>query len=996
MPAELGNLVNLWLLNLRGNQLSGEIPSELGATRQPENGCTSTATRLSGEIPSELGRLANLESLELGDNQLTREIPSELGDLANLEVLFLYRNQLGGEIPSELGDLPNLESLSLYRNQLSGEIPAELGQLINLESLDLSDNQLSGEIPSALGSLASLESLSLSANRLSGEIPPELGDLASLRSLSLRANQLSGEIPSELGSLANLQWLWLIGNQLSGEIPSELGDLPNLEALYLDGNRLSGEIPSELGDLASLRALWLSSNQLSGEIPAELGQLASLEWLFLSSNRLSGEIPSELGDLASLEYLLLSDNRLSGEIPPELGDLASLRQLNLSDNQLRGEIPSELGALANLDSLSLSRNQLSGEIPSELGSLANLEWLRLSGNQLTGCIPEGLRDVENNDLHRLGLPFCGDTPGLTPADPCGQTLTGDGTVSGQWAAGCESEQRDGRHARYYSFTLDQQSEVTVTLESSEADTYLYLRQGEARSGDFLAENDDHEGSTSRSIVAQTLAAGSYTIEATTYGGGETGSFTLTIAGLGTTTTPGPEPSDPCGQTISGDGTVSGQWAAGCESEQRDGRHARYYTFALAQQSEVTITLESGDADTYLYLRAGELRSGDYLHQNDDHEGSTSKSLIAQTLAAGTYTIEATTYSEGETGSFTLTVAGLEDTGATPGPEPTDECGQTLSGDGTVSGQWAAGCESEQRDGRHARYYSFALDQESEVTITLESDDADTYLYLRAGEARSGAFLHENDDHEDSTEISQIQESLPAGTYTIEATTYDAGETGSFTLTVAGLETAAGPTPSVPALWFDTESAPFDDPRVRFAISYAIDQELINEIFLDGRGDLQSPVPDALFPQWTTELDDPVALQEWHLYDLGESRRLLAEAGYADGFETRVHVPPRWAQWAEVIAEMLAEVDIAVDVVISDPALVAALGQVSHQAMIFAPLQGFGGDVAAFIREHFTDEGQHNYSRLASDVPEEILSEFVGTEDPERRRELVYNLQNYLH
>ena len=32
-----------------------------------------------------------------------------------------------------------------------------------------------------------------------------------------------------------------------------------------------------------------------------------------------------------------------------------------------------------------------------------------------------------------------------------------------------------------------------------------------------------------------------------------------------------------------------------------------------------------------------------------------------------------------------------------------------------------------------------------MTITLESTDADTYLYLRGGDATSGAFLYENDD-----------------------------------------------------------------------------------------------------------------------------------------------------------------------------------------------------------------------------------------------------------
>ena len=380
-----------------------------------------------------------------------------------------------------------------------------------------------------------------------------------------------------------------------------------------------------------------------------------------------------------------------------------------------------------------------------------------------------------------------------PTDDCGQMLTGDGSVSGEWAEGCNSQASGRGYAQYYTFTLAQESEVTVTLESSDADTYLYLRAGEARSGEFLYENDD-DGGTTRSSVQETLGAGTYTIEATTYSAGETGSFTLTVSGLGATgtTPPGPEPTDDCGQTLTGDGSVSGEWAEGCQSEVSGRGYAQYYTFTLAQESEVTVTLESDDADTYLYLRDGEARSGDFLAENDDHEGSTSRSLIARTLAAGTYTIEATTYSEGEAGSFTLTVAGLGTT-TTPGPEPSDPCGQTLTSDGTVSGQWAAGCESEQRDGRHARYYTFALDQESEVTITLESSEADTYLYLREGQARSGDFLHQNDDDGETT-TSQIRETLAAGTYTIEATTYSAGETGSLTLTVTGLSGtgASGP------------------------------------------------------------------------------------------------------------------------------------------------------------------------------------------------------------
>ena len=89
--------------------------------------------------------------VELQENQLSGEIPPELGALSNLTSLSLWYNQLSGTIPSELGNLAKLEWLYLNDNQLSGEIPPELGALSNLTSLWLSSNQLSGTIPKRIG-----------------------------------------------------------------------------------------------------------------------------------------------------------------------------------------------------------------------------------------------------------------------------------------------------------------------------------------------------------------------------------------------------------------------------------------------------------------------------------------------------------------------------------------------------------------------------------------------------------------------------------------------------------------------------------------------------------------------------------------------------------------------------------------------------------------------------------------------------------------------------
>ena len=88
---------------------------------------------------------------------------------------------------------------------------------------------------------------------------------------------------------------------------------------------------------------------------------------------------------------------------------------------------------------------------------------------------------------------------------CVKALTDDGPVTGTWAAGCESSVRQRGHAQYYTFKLDEDSEVTITLESEDADTYLYLREGNARSRDVIADNDDIEPSTNlNSRIRQTL------------------------------------------------------------------------------------------------------------------------------------------------------------------------------------------------------------------------------------------------------------------------------------------------------------------------------------------------------------------------------------------------------------------------------------------------------------------------------------------------------------
>ena len=170
-------------------------------------------------------------------------------------------------------------------------------------------------------------------------------------------------------------------------------------------------------------------------------------------------------------------------------------------------------------------------------------------------------------------------------------------------------------------------------------------------------------------------------------------------------------------------------------------------------------------------------------------------------------------SDGNVSATTSVMVNVTDVDEAP---PPDSCVNDLGGFApdrteTLTGTWTADCASENRLGRYANFFSFTLEEATEVTIELTSDE-DTYLYLLEGMGRDGMALHENDDIVPATDTnSRIQETLAAGTYTIEATTYSVGQMGSFTLTVSGLGDVTTP---MPPPWADAHRRPLQADPVR--------------------------------------------------------------------------------------------------------------------------------------------------------------------------------------
>ncbi|TYI07960.1 hypothetical protein ES332_A10G263100v1 [Gossypium tomentosum] len=273
----LVNNTKLGSLSITENNFGGEFPICISNFSSTLQALLMSYNNILGKIPDEIGNLINLEVLDLAQNQLLGPIPFDIGRLWKLNIFYAHSNFLFGTIPHSIGNLIELTELVLNFNNLQGSIPLGLGNCKNLILLDLSHNNLSGPIPPEILGLSSLSIvLSLSSNSLTGELPVEVEKLKNLGQLDVSHNRLSGLLPNNLGSCVSLVELYLEGNLFEGPIPPYLSSLRGLEALDASNNTLSGGIPEFLvrfgtlyeGVFKNTSAIFVEgNNKLCGGIP---------------------------------------------------------------------------------------------------------------------------------------------------------------------------------------------------------------------------------------------------------------------------------------------------------------------------------------------------------------------------------------------------------------------------------------------------------------------------------------------------------------------------------------------------------------------------------------------------------------------------------------------------------------------------------------------------------------------------------------------------------
>ena len=111
---------------------------------------------------------------------------------------------------------------------------------------------------------------------------------------------------------------------------------------------------------------------------------------------------------------------------------------------------------------------------------------------------------------------------------------------------------------------------------------------------------------------------------------------------------------------------------------------------------------------------------------------------------------------------------------------------------------------------------------------------------------------------------------------------------------ADLDVVSAPSIIMRYLSMNTQQKPFDNPKVRQAIAYAINKDAIAKIAFNGYAEpAEGIVPEGV--------EFAVKLGVWP-YDVAKAKKLLAEAGYPNGFETEL-----WSAYNHSIAQKLSQV-----------------------------------------------------------------------------------------
>jgi peptide/nickel transport system substrate-binding protein len=182
-------------------------------------------------------------------------------------------------------------------------------------------------------------------------------------------------------------------------------------------------------------------------------------------------------------------------------------------------------------------------------------------------------------------------------------------------------------------------------------------------------------------------------------------------------------------------------------------------------------------------------------------------------------------------------------------------------------------------------------------------------------------------------------------------------------------------------------SPWADKRVRLAASHAVDRQSINQAETLGFSRPTGSMVPRIF-QYALPYEPPA-------YDPARARKLLAEAGYPNGFDGgEFHPFPPYNSMGEAIVGNLQAVGIRTRMRIMERAAYFAAWRDKKLHGVILVITAASGNAATRIEPYATKDGIYAYGSLPQ--TDDLYVRQSREMDPKKREELVHQIQKLMH
>ena len=213
-----------------------------------------------------------------------------------------------------------------------------------------------------------------------------------------------------------------------------------------------------------------------------------------------------------------------------------------------------------------------------------------------------------------------------------------------------------------------------------------------------------------------------------------------------------------------------------------------------------------------------------------------------------------------------------------------------------------------------------------------------------------------------------------------------------------LKTMMYPSNVMSHIYVRNDKPPFNDVRVRRAMSLAINRQAIIDATYEGNGAFNPPVPAAL-KEWSVPIDQIGEGARYYKPDLAAARKLMAEAGHPHGFQTTMdfttYGSPVLVDQMQLVLKDLKSIGIEVKLNTKEyGAYIATTFYGKYDSMAFGPQTPFLEPDNFLYGQYYPGEIK-NHGHINDPVVADMLIRQRRTPDPAKRREQIFEIQRYL-